>query len=403
MFRDRTNLYLSYRNTFPHSKAFRTPNGNGYADRREKSGLLRPNVDGDDIEMQNFSERNTSHGDTYTMTVMEIERNGSQLTERIRANLKSLDGKYRKVILPNFDDEFNNKEMKQIDDLSGHIMVEIQSLYKMINQLQQLDKTLLELERDSSANPFQDDISDKEGIKSTRILVDNLKRKFAIIAQEITGQFRDMQGRYVKYLKKDEGNMNEFNATSDVETYSRNAMVESSKEIQRQKNDTQLQMQVQQSGVSEDFLLQREREIYKISQSVVEISVIFKELENIVIDQGTILDNVVYNLDRTSEQVQGADKELKKAEGYQKQTNKCKLVFFLVLLILFLLMLFMVRPRRVDHYVHDQAPAQTDLPDKADTDSSKLEVTTPSSENEVITPPDGEVIALVPVDSTPII
>lgn len=408
MFRDRTNLYLSYRRTFPHSKAFRSSVAGGYIDKQEKSELLNPQAGPNDIEMHSFNQSpNTMANQTnsYTETVMEIERNGTQLTQRIRTNLKSLDRKYREVILPNFDDEFNNKEMKQIDDLSGHTMVEIQSLYKMINQLQQLDKSLASLTNDSTANPFHDDISaDQEGIKSTRALINNLKRKFAIVAQEITGQFRDMQGRYVKYLKKDEDGMNEFK-TSDVETYSRNAMVESSKEIQRQKNDTQLQLQVQQTGISEDYLLQREREIYKISQSVVEISVIFKELENIVIDQGTILDNVVYNLDRTSEQVQGADKELKKAEGYQKQTNKCKLVFFLVLLILFVLMLFMVRPRRVDHYVHDQEPSDVSkLGDSADIDSSKLEVTNPSeNSNEIVSPPDGEIVPLIPVDSTPLI
>lgn len=353
MFRDRTNLFLSYRQTFPHARTRSTrPNVSSKAYRDEtRKGLLTSSSG--DIEMQSFSP-NSAHNSqsevNYSQMVLDIDHNGSALIERIGINLKQLDSKYKRIILPNFDDEFINKEMQSIDDLSGHIMVQIQDMYSMINQLQQLDSTLVHLESNME-NPYHDQNSAiPENVQSIRSLVDNLKRKFAIIAQEITGQFREMQGRYIKYLKKDEldeatDSNNPFSGQNgvDVESYSRNAMVESSKQIQ-----------MQQKTVSNDYILQREREIYKISQSVVEMSVIFKELENIVLDQGTILDNITYNLDKTSEQVQGASHELKKAEGYQKQTGKCKLIFFLILLILFVLMLFLVKPKSTTKYV--QAP-----------------------------------------------
>lgn len=438
MFRDRTNLYVSYRRTFPHRG--RTAGvGGAYTDSAlegpnsaEKGGLLASSGTlgerggsgpSDDIEMQSWNRGGTNGlngttdapGAVETETILAIERSGTTLVNRIRANLRALEAKYREVILPNFDDEFNTREMRAIDDLGGHVMVEIQSLYRTITQLQQLDTTLAQ---GDTANPFQDDVSAANSLHATRTLVENLKRKFALQAQTLSGDFRDMQGRYVKYLKKDEGA--EFRS-GDVEAYSRSAMVESSKEIQKHKEDsqgeTQTQLQMQNNAVSQDFLLQREREIYKISQSVVEISVIFKELENMVLDQGTVLDNVVYNLDRTSEQVQGAHKELTKASGYQKQNNKCKLVFFLVLLILFVLMLFMVRPRRVDHYVHDSPQASTgsDTQDSQDStpnsetteqDSAQqlerppIEVTDPSTD-EVVMPAEGEIQPIVPVDSTP--
>ncbi|KAH3663913.1 hypothetical protein OGATHE_004206, partial [Ogataea polymorpha] len=53
----------------------------------------------------------------------------------------------------------------------------------------------------------------------------------------------------------------------------------------------------------------------------------------------------------------GADKQMKKAEKYQKATTKCKIVFFLVLMILLLLMLLLVKPKRVDHY-YESKPKQ---------------------------------------------
>lgn len=237
-------------------------------------------------------------------------------------------------------------------------------IYKVINELQRLDELLSSKEVGEYDDGGFRDNGDKS-IRGTRILVSNLKKKFALVSQELSGQFREMQGRYIRYLKKDEIEDKQGDAdllggeTTDVESYSRNAMVESSRQIESKQ--TQLQLNKTELIDDQQYLLEREREIYKISQNVVEISIIFKELENIVIDQGTILDNIAYNLDRTAENVKGAHKQLNKAEGYQKQTRKCKIVLFLVLLIFLFLMLLMVKPRRVDHYVHDGDNANTEV------------------------------------------
>ncbi|KAG0675498.1 hypothetical protein C6P40_001561 [Pichia californica] len=357
MFRDRTNLYVAYRSTFPHhlgkNSVTRNNNNNRFQNmKQEEEGLLHINDDNEGgIELSNMSTE-------YTNIVQSIENKGNNLTQRIKQNMKLLNKKYKEVLLPQFDDDVIQGEMKRVNELSNNITNELRMIYKVINELQKLDENLLNKEKEDNEIGFKD-ISNP--IKGTRILINNLKKKFAIVSQELSGEFREMQGKYIRYLKKDEfkdnndnNNNNDYdNNNINVEDYSRNAMVESSKQIESQQSQIQLQINKNELIDDQQYLLEREREIYKISQNVVEISIIFKELENIVIDQGTILDNIEYNIDKASENVKGAHQQLNKAESYQKQTRKCKIVLFLVLLIFLLLMILMVKPKRVDHYVHD--------------------------------------------------
>ena len=63
-----------------------------------------------------------------------------------------------------------------------------------------------------------------------------------------------------------------------------------------------------------------------------------------VIEQGTILDRIDYNLVNTVQDLKQADKELIKAHHYQK-INKCKIIF-LSLCVFVLLMIFILRPTK---------------------------------------------------------
>lgn len=52
-----------------------------------------------------------------------------------------------------------------------------------------------------------------------------------------------------------------------------------------------------------------------------------------VIDQGSMLDRIDYNVENMSRDVKEADKELKVASGYQKKTIKRKVMLLLAILI----------------------------------------------------------------------
>lgn len=84
---------------------------------------------------------------------------------------------------------------------------------------------------------------------------------------------------------------------------------------------------------NEALIAQREHEIEQIAQGIIELANIFQELQTMVIDQGTMLDRIDYNVERMSRDVKEADKELKVASGYQKRSIKRKAMLLLAILI----------------------------------------------------------------------
>jgi len=62
----------------------------------------------------------------------------------------------------------------------------------------------------------------------------------------------------------------------------------------------------------------------------------------LVIEQGTILDRIDYNIEQTMVKVQDGREQLEKAENYSKKafTIKCILLLFVVIVILTLILIF---------------------------------------------------------------
>ena len=62
-------------------------------------------------------------------------------------------------------------------------------------------------------------------------------------------------------------------------------------------------------------LQQRDREITEIARSIGQLAELFKEMSALVIDQGTVLDSIEYNIEQTAVEMHDAVKDLKMAEG----------------------------------------------------------------------------------------
>lgn len=92
-------------------------------------------------------------------------------------------------------------------------------------------------------------------------------------------------------------------------------------------------------------IIQREREITDIAKGIIELADIFKELQTMVIDQGTMLDRIDYNIEQLNVHVKAADKEMTVAQGYQKKTFKRKVIMLLLLLVVGMIILVSIKPR----------------------------------------------------------
>lgn len=105
----------------------------------------------------------------------------------------------------------------------------------------------------------------------------------------------------------------------------------------------------QQLAVVDDLteaVQSRDTEIVKIAQSIEELGTIFKELAVLVIDQGTILDRIDYNMEAVVEHTKTGIKQLEKAERHQANNRPLRCIACLSVMIFVLLFLLILKHRR---------------------------------------------------------
>jgi len=88
---------------------------------------------------------------------------------------------------------------------------------------------------------------------------------------------------------------------------------------------------------------QRDQDIKQIVKSITELATIFKELQTLVIEQGTILDSIEYNVQTTSHNVDQGVKELAQASTIQKSYRKKLMMLLLCIGILILIVVMFLR------------------------------------------------------------
>mmetsp|Transcript_53528 Transcript_53528/g.98110 ORF Transcript_53528/g.98110 Transcript_53528/m.98110 type:complete len:309 (-) Transcript_53528:56-982(-) len=155
----------------------------------------------------------------------------------------------------------------------------------------------------------------------------NVQRSLATQLQKHGQSFRQMQKEYLNDIRKRQrGGMWEEPTNT------------SSGQVDVGFNDSQL---LELEGM-ESTATQRSEEICQIASSINDLHTIFKELAVLVIDQGTILDRIDYNIESVVHQSQEANKQLQKAEQHQKsnRATKCMLILVLINAIMILVLIF---------------------------------------------------------------
>ncbi|EEP78449.1 conserved hypothetical protein [Uncinocarpus reesii 1704] len=366
MWRDRTNLYISYRQSFSHHPA-KKPRyiGSSWNDdnSEERRGLISGagagfEDDGDAvIEMDLLPPRWLDVQDEVTELLRDIAHKSSQL-----------DRLHQKHVLPSFGDEdVRREEEGVIERLTQEITRAFHSCQRNIQKIE----TMVRDARQAGT------VS-----RGEETMAKNLQISMAAKVQEASASFRKKQSTYLKstcllqfpilepsdfanvfaselrgldglsspldrsptpILQQQNPYIDPSLLESDADkSYSQSTLLQTSQHQQQQR----------QLGRSNDaVILQREREINDIAKGIIELSDIFRDLQTMIIDQGTMLDRIDYNVERMTVDVKAADRELTVATGYQKRTTKRKILLLLLLLVVGMFILLLVKPKR-----HNSAP-----------------------------------------------
>ena len=93
--------------------------------------------------------------------------------------------------------------------------------------------------------------------------------------------------------------------------------------------------QLQELASSEQEVDERMQEIQRIAKSVAELAVLFKDLNTLVVEQGTILDRIDHNMEAAVQHVKKGLVEIETADEYSKKATptKCMLILMVMIVI----------------------------------------------------------------------
>ena len=156
------------------------------------------------------------------------------------------------------------------------------------------------------------------------IIKSNLQQALVEKAKEFSRKFKLNQELYTKKYKELVG---EDDPTNEVNNFM--------KEEEQNQNDNFLM-----TDNSKQVLKKRDNELNKLLNSVNDLAGIFKDMQVLVMEQGSILDRIDYNIDIASTNVVKGKNSLIKANEYHK--NNCFRNVIIVLIVCIFIEAFML-------------------------------------------------------------
>lgn len=242
---------------------------------------------------------------------VDVSEEISSNVQRARMKMVELAKAHAKALMPSFGD--GKEDQRMIEGLTQEITGLIRKSEKKLQRL-------------AAAGPSEDSNIRK-----------NVQRSLATDLQNLSMELRKKQSTYLKRLRQQkEGQdgvdleMNLNGGRSIIDDDNLDDMVFNEHQMAKLKR-------------SEAFTVEREREIQQVVESVNELAQIMKDLSVLVIDQGTIVDRIDYNIQNVATTVEEGLKQLQKAERTQKRGGMVMCATVLVIMCFIMLVLLVLK------------------------------------------------------------
>lgn len=226
--------------------------------------------------------------------------------DEINANIKKIDRhvkelklQYKEANSVTFNDAKERQSKQKIEILTN----EITNLFR---KSQNSVKRISSIGNEEGTLPYQE-----------RLVRLNVMRGKAAELQSLFKKFKHMQKSHL-------------NSMNDKSTFLTEGDDDEFMTFER-KGFTDAQVaQIQEMQQDQD---QRSEQIMSIVKSVEELAQVFNELQILIVQQGTVLDRIDYNVEQTLVKLESAKKHLVSAESYQKKSMSTLCIFGLLMLI----------------------------------------------------------------------
>mmetsp|Transcript_16329 Transcript_16329/g.48328 ORF Transcript_16329/g.48328 Transcript_16329/m.48328 type:complete len:350 (-) Transcript_16329:180-1229(-) len=307
--RSRTHIFVKYRDSLrSHKTASRSLTLSQTRDFRAQKNLLSSHSDEiDSVE----DARSYCVPPQWVVLVEELNRDVASIETKI-ADLQTTSSKH---LLPTFgdDDDAENEE---------RIAAAVQELSHLFSECQRKLKQVT---------------SSRSTGKGDELVRKNIERRVAQQLQDLSLEFRRSHKSYLSSLKGQK--IEDYQMDLSLTPAASSGATQSASQgffddepahdpIDPRFNSEQMLKIV----VEEHMSKEREKAINQVAESVTELADIFKEIQVLVIDQGTVLDRIDFNIEQAADRVQNAVVELNKANEYQKKSKTMMCIYLLLLL-----------------------------------------------------------------------
>jgi len=166
---------------------------------------------------------------------------------------------------------------------------------------------------------------DKSAAFEDRTVRFNVMRSRATTIQEWTKKFREAQRNFLQEMKKKEQRSSQY---IDNESISQTLpdLDHIADGFDKDQLERLEQLELNASN--------RTQEILNIAKSVHELATLFQELSVLVVEQGSLLDRIDYNVEQTLENLSKAKVHIDKADKHQKRSRTALCIIVLIMLII---------------------------------------------------------------------
>ncbi|XP_077227436.1 syntaxin-43-like isoform X2 [Tasmannia lanceolata] len=315
--RNRTLLYTTYRDVVRNVRSTTNSSSSSYSPggpviELATASLLHPNR-----SYAPLSSEDPGNSSWGAVTVglppawVDVSEEITANIQRARTKMAELVKAHAKALMPSFGD--GKEDQHVIEVLTQEIT----------NLLKRSEKRLRQL---SATGPSED-----SNVRA------NVQRSLATDLQNLSMELRKKQSTYLKRLQQQkegqdgvdlEMNLNESKSKLEDDEFGDMGFNE---------------YQMSKLKKSEAFTAEREREITQVVESVNELAQIMKDLSVLVIDQGTIVDRIDYNIQNVAASVEEGYKQLQKAERTQKKGGMVMCATVLIIMCFIMLLLLILK------------------------------------------------------------
>ncbi|XP_058754351.1 tlg2p-like protein a [Vicia villosa] len=318
--RNRTPLFRKYRDALKSVRAPSissppsTSSGGGPVIELVSTSLLNPNRSYAPLSTE---DPGSSSKGLHPITVglppawVDVSEEISANVQRARKKMAELSKAHAKALMPSFGD--GKDDQHAIESLTHEITDLIKRSEKRLRRL-------------AAAGPSEDSNVRK-----------NVQRSLATDLQSLSVELRKKQSTYLKRLRQQkegpDGVDLEININGNKSRFEDDDL----------DNMIFNEHQMAKLKKSEAFTVEREKEIQQVVESVNELAQIMKDLSVLVIDQGTIVDRIDYNIQNVATTVEDGLKQLQKAERTQKKGGMVMCATVLLIMCFVMLVLLVIK------------------------------------------------------------